>query len=60
MRRTTIAILLSSWLLGASTAHAQAGAAVDQQAKTLFNVGAQAYEAGQYSAAIQAFHFIRS
>ncbi len=53
MRLRVAAPLALALLLSAGAALAQAGA-VDE-AKTLFNVGAQAYDKGEYPAAIQAF-----
>jgi len=45
--------LLLVAILATRPAHAQAGAT--EQAKTFFNAGAQAYQMGQFSAALQAF-----
>jgi hypothetical protein len=53
MRRAHLVLLLSACLCAAGDALAQGTPA--EQAKTLFNVGAQAYEAGQFPAAVQAF-----
>lgn len=47
-------VLRSAILAAALTATAGAGAQADQ-ARVLFDAGAQAYEAGQYPAAVQAF-----
>lgn len=55
MIRQTKAVTLAILLAAASPAAAQAPVAGDTQARTLFNVGAQAYEAGNFAAAIQAF-----
>ena len=50
MKRPIHALALAAVMAAAVPAAAQT-----DQAKTLFNVGAQAYEAGHYAAAIQAF-----
>lgn len=53
MRRALLPVLLAASI--AVTGDALAQGSPDDQAKTLFNVGAQAYESGQFPAAIQAF-----
>src|SRR4051812_4150596 len=53
MRRAAAAVLAATMTL-ARAASAQDGTALER-AKTFFNAGAQAYAAGQYGAAIQAF-----
>ncbi|MEZ4228177.1 MAG: PEGA domain-containing protein [Polyangiaceae bacterium] len=56
MRRWMMTGLLAASLLGASCFCASTALAEDvQKARTYFNAGAQAYEAGEYLAAIQAF-----
>ena len=50
MRHAPSLLLAAALSTGAAAAHAQS-----DQTKTLFNAGAQAYEAGQFPAAIQAF-----
>ncbi|MCB9588626.1 MAG: PEGA domain-containing protein [Polyangiaceae bacterium] len=58
MRRFLLTSLLATALISApclSTSSAQAQAEDVQKARTYFNAGAQAYEAGEYLAAIQAF-----
>ncbi|MGE0323378.1 MAG: PEGA domain-containing protein [Polyangiaceae bacterium] len=58
MRRILLTSLLAASLIGApclSTSPASAQAEDVQKARTYFNAGAQAYEAGEYLAAIQAF-----
>ncbi|UQA56039.1 PEGA domain-containing protein [Polyangium aurulentum] len=53
---TSIALASALCLLPASAAAQQGNdKAADEQAKALFNAGAQAYAAGRYTAAVQAF-----
>jgi hypothetical protein len=56
-RGGAVAVMLASAALGVTVTLASPAAAQDAtaQAKALFNGGAQAYEAGQYQMAIQAF-----